>query len=95
MVEIKHIEQGEKGSFDLYYEGKKAGNMTYTSAGKDRIIIDHTEVSPEHGGKGLAKQLVYAGVDFTRKNGKKIIPLCPYAKATFEKNKDIQDVLTH
>ena len=67
--------------------------MTYTGAEGETMIIDHTEVSEEFGGKGLAKQLVFAGAEFARENGKKVIPLCTYAKATFEKNADIQDVL--
>lgn len=93
MTEIKHVKNGEKGSFDIYYEGKRAGEMTYTSAGDDKFIIDHTEVSEDFSGKGLAKELVFAGAKYARENGKKIIPLCTYAKATFEKNKEIQDVL--
>lgn len=93
MTEIKHEKNGSKGSFDIYYDGKKAGSMTYTGADQDTMIIDHTEVSEEFGGKGLAKQLVFAGAEFARENGKKVIPLCTYAKATFEKNADIQDVL--
>ena len=93
MTEIKHEKNGSKGSFDIYFKGRKAGSMTYTGADQDTMIIDHTEVSEEFGGKGLAKQLVFAGAEFARENGKKVIPLCTYAKATFEKNSDIQDVL--
>jgi predicted GNAT family acetyltransferase len=94
MIEIKQIDNGKKGAFEIYFDGKKAGEMTYTWAGTDKFIIDHTEVDEAYGGKGLAKQLVLAGVDFARKNGKKIIPLCPYAKATFDKNEDLRDVLS-
>lgn len=93
MTELKHVNHGSKGSFDIYYEGKKAGSMTYTSAGDDKFIIDHTEVGEEFGGKGLAKKLVFEGARYARENGKKVIPLCTYAKATFDKNKEIQDVL--
>ncbi|MBP0612622.1 N-acetyltransferase [Chryseobacterium sp. cx-311] len=93
MTEIKHDNDGHKGAFNLYVDGKKAGSMTYTSAGDDKFIIDHTEVGEEFGGKGLAKKLVFEGARYARENGKKVIPLCTYAKATFDKNKEIQDVL--
>ena len=93
MTEIKHLNDGKKGAFEIYFDGKKAGEMTYTWAGTDKFIIDHTEVDEAHNGKGLAKQLVYAGVDYARKNSKKIIPLCPYVKATIAKNAELQDVL--
>ena len=36
---------------------------------------------------------VYTGVELARRDGKKIIPLCPYAKKEFEKKPEYQDVL--
>lgn len=93
MVEIKQQNNEKNGIFELFYEGEKAGEMTYTWAGSDKFIIDHTEVDPKFGGKGLAKQLVLAGVNFAREKGVKVIPLCPYAKATIEKNTELHDVL--
>ena len=64
------------------------------TAHNGKFIIDHTEVDEAYGGKGLAKQLVYAGAEYARKNGKKVIPLCTYAKATFDKNQDLQEILS-
>lgn len=93
MTEIRQTNNEKKGVFEIYFGGKKAGEMTYTWAGEDKFIIDHTEVDEAYNGKGLAKQLVYAGVNYARKNGKKVIPLCPYAKATIAKNAELQDVL--
>lgn len=94
MTEIKQNNNEKKGSFEIYFEGNKAGEMTYTWAGDDKFIIDHTEVSEAYSGKGLAKQLVYAGAEYAKKNGKKVIPLCTYAKSVFDKNEDIRDVLS-
>lgn len=94
MVEIKQQNNEKNGIFEIFYEGERAGEMTYTWAGSDKFIIDHTEVDSKFGGKGLAKQLVVAGVNFAREKGVKVIPLCPYAKATIEKNADLQDVLS-
>lgn len=67
--------------------------MTYSRAGSTRIIIDHTGVPRELGGMGVGKVLVLRAVEDARKDGIKIIPLCPFAKAQIEKNKDWQDVL--
>lgn len=94
MTKVKHHNNEKNGSFEIYDEGQKAGEMTYTWAGDDKFIIDHTEVDEAYGGKGLAKQLVYAGAEYARKNGKKVIPLCTYAKATFDKNQDLQEILS-
>ncbi|MCU7612989.1 N-acetyltransferase [Chryseobacterium sp. GMJ5] len=93
MIDVKQNNDDKHGSFEASVEGKKAGLMTYTWAGEERFIIDHTEVEEEFNGKGVGKEMLLAAVDFARKNNKKIIPLCPFAKATFQKNPDLQDVL--
>lgn len=92
-MEINHRKEENKGAFIATEGAAKAGEMTYSKAGEDKFIIDHTEVNPEFNGKGVGKQMVLAAVEYARENGIKILPLCPFAKATFDKNKDIQDVL--
>lgn len=90
---IKREDNGKKGRFVIYIKDKIAGEMTYTWAGEELFIIDHTEVDKKYSGQGYAKELVMAGVAFARENKLKIIPLCPYAKSRFERDKSIQDVL--
>ncbi len=70
----------------------QAGLMTYSWAGADKFIIDHTEVNPDFGGQGVGKKMVMEAVDFARNNNLKIIPLCPFAKSVFDKVAEIQDV---
>ncbi|MBE7175150.1 MAG: N-acetyltransferase [Mucilaginibacter polytrichastri] len=72
---------------------KRAGMMTYSIAGEELIIIDHTEVEPEYNGKGIGKQLLYKIVEMAREKNKKIMPLCPFAASVFRKEEDIRDVL--
>lgn len=93
MVRIEQEDNGKKGKFIIYDNDEIAGEMTYTWAGKDKFIIDHTIVEERFGGKGLAKELVLADVAYAREKNVKIIPLCPYAKARFDKEESIRDVL--
>jgi predicted GNAT family acetyltransferase len=67
--------------------------MTYTYAGSDKIIIDHTEVDDSLRGKGVGYKLVEASVNFARENNISILPLCPFAKAVFNKKSEYSDVL--
>lgn len=90
---INHITNENKGYFQAMEDGKEAGRMTYVQAGEKKIIIDHTEVSPDFGGRGVGKQLVMAAVEFARETGTKIVPLCPFAKSVFDKDQSISDVL--
>ncbi|WCM41633.1 N-acetyltransferase [Flavobacterium sp. CBA20B-1] len=92
-MEINHRKEENKGVFIATENDVKAGEMTYSKAGDDKFIIDHTEVNPEFKGKGVGKEMVFAAVEYARENNIKILPLCPFAKAMFDKNKDIQDVL--
>lgn len=93
-MEIQHLETDRKGKFFVEKEGSLVAEMTYTYAGPKKIIIDHTEVDESLKGQGVGYKLVEAAVDFLRANELKVIPLCPFAKAVFEKRKeDYLDVL--
>lgn len=94
MTEIKHHNNEKNGVFEIYEDGVKAGEMTYTWAETDKFIIDHTEVNEQYGGLGLGKKLVEAAVNFAREKGIKIVPLCSFAKKTIEKTPEFQDVLS-
>ncbi len=91
-MQIKHDTAETKGSFYIEREGKRVAEMTYSKAGMERIIIDHTEVLDEARGEGLGKKLVYQAVEFAREKNLKILPLCPFAKSVFSKNPEIRDV---
>ena len=93
VMEINHRKEENKGAFIATENGAKAGEMTYSKAGDTLIIIDHTEVDSAFGGQGVGKKMFLAAVDFARENKIKILPLCPFAKAAFDKDSTIQDVL--
>ena len=84
---------GEKGFFYIDVNGKHEAMMTFVFAGKDKIIIDHTEVNPVFNGKGFGKKMVEKAVNFAREEQIKIIPLCPFAKKVFDKTPEFKDVL--
>ncbi|MFD2203102.1 GNAT family N-acetyltransferase [Shivajiella indica] len=90
---VLHHEQREtKGQFKFIDGEEIAGFMTYTMAGTEKLIIEHTEVNSKYKGLGIGKKLVVAGVEFARKNNLKILPLCPFARGVFARNKDLRDV---
>ncbi|MCH8494615.1 MAG: GNAT family N-acetyltransferase [Balneolales bacterium] len=92
-MEIHQEDNGKKGKFFILDNDTQAAAMTYTWAGTDRIIIDHTEVSDVLRGKSAGKQMLMKAVAFSREKGIKIIPLCPFANSVFQKVPDIRDVL--
>ena len=80
------------GRYTALVKGDGA-EMTYSRAGTSRIIIDHTGVPDSMRGLGVGKALVEAAVKDARAEGVKIIPLCPFAKATLDKHAEWQDVV--
>lgn len=91
-LKIVREDDGIKGRFAIYDAGEYAGEMTFTWAGNTKFIIDHTEVEEKFEGKGFGKKLLQKAVDFARKQEVKILPLCPFAKAQFDKDESIKDV---
>lgn len=92
-MEVLQEDNGKKGEFFVEVNGRRDALMTYTWAGKDKIIIDHTEVGDSLRGQGVGYKLVEASVNFMRAKGIKAIPLCPFAKAVFTKRTEYSDVL--
>ncbi|MDO6676135.1 GNAT family N-acetyltransferase [Tenacibaculum sp. 1_MG-2023] len=92
-MKIQQEDNGKKGEFFIEIDGNRDGLMTYTWAGDDKLIIDHTEVGDSLRGKGVGYKLVAASVEFARTQNIKILPLCPFAKSVFDKKPEYSDVL--
>lgn len=84
--DIRHESGETKGRFVIDLGDGSEAELTYSIAGKTRWIADHTGVPDEHGGKGIAGQLVRALVAAAREADVKIIPLCPYVKSWAQKH---------
>ncbi|MBP1972190.1 GNAT family N-acetyltransferase [Cohnella thailandensis] len=56
------------------------------------IVILHTLVSDRLRGQGIGQELVRKVVELAREEGVRIVPLCPFAKAQFQRVEQYQDV---
>jgi predicted GNAT family acetyltransferase len=92
-LSIAHEESGHRGAFYYEQDGKRLAEMTYSRANASLVIIDHTEVDASLGGKGVGRQLLDAAVKWARDTHTKVMATCPFAKAQFEKDPSIRDVL--
>lgn len=89
-----HIKQERSRGYALAKDNEKqAGMMTYSITGPNLIIIDYTEIKPEFQDKTVGEQLFYKVVEMAKKNHIKIIPVCPFAAAMFNKFSDVDYVL--
>jgi uncharacterized protein len=90
---VGHDAQGVRGEFFLEHDGVRAARLTYRREGADRVVLVHTEVGEALRGRGAGKRLVEAAVRWARAEHVRLVPHCPFARATFEKHPELRDVL--
>ena len=93
MEEIKlKIDENGDGLFYIL-DGEEAIAEMQINISGEKLTVYHTEVLPKAEGKGIAKMLLGAMVDYARKNALKVIPLCPYVFAQFKRHpEEYEDV---
>lgn len=75
-----------KHQFEAYDDdGKQMGTISY-QPGETAITADHTWTSDEFRGMGVAGKMLDAMVEYAIANNLKIIPVCSYVVASFEKD---------
>jgi uncharacterized protein len=75
-----------KSRFELVIDGRLA-ELVYRRNGK-RLVLIHTEVPEELGGRGLGGKLVVAALDRAAAEGMTVVPLCPFAHDWLERHPD-------
>ncbi|MDP1825940.1 MAG: GNAT family N-acetyltransferase [Archangium sp.] len=91
---VQRHEEGHRGAFFVERDGARIAELTFTRVNPSLVIIDHTEVSDALRGQGAGRRLLDAAVAWARETKTKFIPVCPYAKAQFDKDPSIRDVLS-
>ncbi len=97
MAEVAvHKEQGSHGG---RYVAKVAGvageaELTFTQRSPGVVSADHTGAPDNLRGTGAARALVDFMIADARREGFKIVPICPYVRAQYAKNPDWRDVMT-
>ena len=95
MADVEIIkEDGEtRGRYVVTIDGHEA-ELTYSKLGDSgNVIADHTGVPEELGGRGVGSALVRHLVEDARTSGFRIMPLCPFVKAQYQKNPEWSDVM--
>jgi predicted GNAT family acetyltransferase len=85
-IEIVH--NAAKHRFEALIDGELS-RVEYRIAG-DAFMINHTEVPPSLGGRGIAGKLVAAAVAYARSANLRVVPNCSYARAWLEKHPEVR-----
>lgn len=77
--------------FEYVVEGKKLAEISW--AERNGVMhMDHTFVSGELRGQGVAKKLLDAAATYAREHSLKMNAICSYVVDAFEKNDEYNDV---
>jgi len=94
MIEIELQETGRNGRYEArvpgYYE---VGVLTYRRPDARTVIADHTGVPDSLGGRGIGQALVERLMSDARARDFKVVPRCPFVRATAEKHPEWADLL--
>lgn len=78
-------------AFEYIEGGRKLAEITWVEL-NGIMTMDHTYVSDELRGQGVAKKILDAAANYARDNNLKMNPVCSYVVAAFAKSNDYNDV---
>lgn len=82
----------ERHRFEARLDGQLAGILEYASAG-GRIDLIHTEVDPDHEGRGIGASLARFALDEARRRGLRVVASCPYVRRYLAKHPGDHDIV--
>ncbi|MEI6648202.1 MAG: GNAT family N-acetyltransferase [Actinomycetes bacterium] len=71
--------------YEIYVDEVLAGFLTYQLQGNS-ILLNHTEVFPEFGGKGIAEELVMHVLKEAKSKNFDVLPYCPYVPKVIKRH---------
>ncbi|WP_151638565.1 GNAT family N-acetyltransferase [Noviherbaspirillum aerium] len=78
--------------YELIADGQMVGFAQYRPSG-DAVTITHTEIAPEHGGKGYGSALAKQALDLIRDERKRVIPACGFIAQYIGKHQEYADLV--
>ena len=90
---VQHKQREGNGMFYVQVDDDILARMTYTKPNAEKIIIEHTEVDDEILYENAGYEMTHAALQYARNHHLKIVPVCPFVKAVFDKKPEYKDVL--
>nr|WP_125551595.1 GNAT family N-acetyltransferase [Loigolactobacillus jiayinensis] len=75
-------------------DGRLVAEVTFQTLDHGNVFaVDHTFVRDDHRGQGIAGQLIQKTIEHATNHNAKILPICTYAKAFFERKPEYNDIV--
>ncbi|PRY05692.1 hypothetical protein CLV24_1299 [Pontibacter ummariensis] len=89
-IKVKHDQEYQQFTVDL---GTQNAELAYAKPSSDVLNFTHTFVPAPARGKGLANELIEAGLNFARENNFQVIASCPVVARYIREHDTYQDLL--
>jgi predicted GNAT family acetyltransferase len=83
------VDEAGASRFALTIDGYTA-ELVYRRA-DGRLVLVHTGVPEELGGRGVGGKLVAAAIDHAESEGLTVVPQCPFARGWLERHPDVSE----
>jgi len=91
MADVRlELRESGRGAFYLEEGNEKLGEMVIGISGT-ALTVYHTEVDPQHEGKGLAKLMFDDMIKYVRENKLQLVPLCQYVHAQLKRHPELYE----
>ncbi len=77
----------DRSRLEVFEGSDRVGWLKYQRA-QDVLVLEHTEVDRSHEGHGYGGRLVRSALDLAKGEGRRVIVVCPYAKAWLQRHPD-------
>jgi predicted GNAT family acetyltransferase len=82
----------DRGHYEARLEGALVGVLEYIVK-RGRIVLVHTEVLPDHEGRGIGSALVAYALDDARRRELRVIATCPYVRDYLRRHPEDDDIV--
>lgn len=89
---VQYFISETRDGFDAFVSGQKVGEITFVRVGADKLIIDYTGVAPDYRNQKIGLTLVRNVANMARVQHRRVITLCPFARAMFNRFSEFDDI---
>ncbi len=82
----------EASRFELPFEDGSVAFLDYVLT-DDHVVYTHTEVPPQHGGKGIGTQLAAFAMEYAQQNGLRVQIECSSVARYVSKHPEYQSIV--
>lgn len=92
MSDVTVTDSPERHRFEARSGGELAGTAAYRRSG-GVVVFTHTETADGYEGQGVGSALVRGALDEVRRQGRRVVPRCPFVKSYIDRHPEYADLL--